>query len=116
MDYPFCTCCLKDTGGSCLKDYYLCTDSASTSYSHHKYAFCSYNQTICGSITRTVIASQTPKTIYTSLEFTSDDICPYFLVSDSDLMFNTYIGIKMNTIYNAEAVLLKGSSLDSIES
>ena len=43
-----------------------------------------------------------------------DDVCPYIIVSDSDLLFNTQIRIDVNAIDNADVVLITGTSLDVV--
>lgn len=54
--------------------------------------------------------------MYTSLDFTSLDICPYVIVTDSDITFNTKISITLSQIKNTDVYLLTGTSMDSITS
>lgn len=56
------------------------------------------------------------QTIYTSLEFTNSDICPYIIVTDSQLTFNTNIEITINSIANVDVFVLTGSAIDDISS
>jgi hypothetical protein len=105
-------CCLSSTGEDCLKDYYYCSDKSLTTLSYHKYAYCSYNQALCGSPTRTIKSRETPTSVFTSLEFMIDDVCPYIIVADSDLMFNTKIQISLNKVYNTDVYLIRGRSQD----
>ncbi len=52
----------------------------------------------------------------TSLDFSSNDICPYIIVSDSDLTFNTRMRITLKSSLNTDVYLLIGSSVTEIES
>lgn len=44
------------------------------------------------------------------------DACPYYIVSDTDLPFNTNVMITMNAVSNANAYLLLGTGIDFITS
>ena len=49
-------CCLRDSGDECLKEQFTCTDKIPTSFTYHKYAYCSFDPTICGSPNRILFA------------------------------------------------------------
>lgn len=87
-----------------------------TTFDKHKYAFCSFDPTKCGTNNRTIMSTNNSVTVYTSLAFTASDVCPYVIVTDPDLEFNVYITISVNQIINSEVYLLTGISMDSISS
>ncbi|TNV77872.1 hypothetical protein FGO68_gene16198 [Halteria grandinella] len=116
MDGTTGKCCLSDSADDCLKDQYFCTDKITTSFTYHKYAFCSFNANLCGNTKRTLTAKMTAQTIYTSLDFSLYDVCPYYIVSDTDLPFNTNVEITLNTAQNADVYVLLGSSVEKLSS
>ena len=109
-------CCLYGSGDNCLMSNFFCTDAITDSFTYHKYAYCSFNGTLCGSSKRTLLSKQTPLTIYTSLDLSPFDVCPYYIVADTDLPFNALVQITLNKAVNADVYLLLGGSLDSIQS
>jgi hypothetical protein len=110
-------CCLQSsTSDDCTKTHFTCTDKLPTSFNYHKYAYCSYDPVKCGAKQRTLISKQTQQKVLTSLDFGYQDVCPYYIVSDTDLPFNTEVKITVNNVANADVYLLLGTSLESITS
>jgi hypothetical protein len=50
------------------------------------------------------------------LDFRLYDICPYYIVTDTDLPFNTKVTVTAEAIVNSDVYILIGRSIDSIES
>mmetsp|Transcript_4842 Transcript_4842/g.3452 ORF Transcript_4842/g.3452 Transcript_4842/m.3452 type:complete len:80 (-) Transcript_4842:646-885(-) len=46
---------------------------------------------------------------------TIDDVCPYIIITDSVIPFNTNIEITLKEIQNAKVYLLQGESLTNID-
>ena len=116
MDSSLGKCCLPESGEDCLRDQYYCSDKIPTTFSNHKYAFCSYSPTKCGNSQRTIFAKQNNQTIMTSLDFKFYDVCPYFIYSDTDLPFNTNVQLTIDRSINCEVYLLIGTNVDILNS
>lgn len=89
MDISAGKCCSPGTTDDCAKEQYFCTDKISNAFSYQKYAFCSFDRKKCGTERRTLFAKSAPQRIYTGLDFNLNDICPFYIYSDTDLPFNT---------------------------
>ena len=109
-------CCVPGSGDSCLLTQFFCTNTVTTSFAYSKYAYCSFDASKCGGTSRNLFAINTPQTVSTSLVFESYDVCPYYLMSRTDLPFNTNVKVTVNTAVNAYVYLLTGPSFDGLTS
>lgn len=50
----------------------------------------------------------------TTLDFKFYDVCPYYILSDTDLPFNTNVQVSVDYIANSDVFLLTGTSFDSV--
>ena len=50
----------------------------------------------------------------TTLDFKLYDVCPYYILSDTDLPFNTNVQVSVDYIANSDVFLLTGTSFDSV--
>lgn len=114
MDSPSGKCCLPGSTEDCSKEQYYCSDKISNAFSYQKYAFCSFDKKLCGTEKRTLFAKFVQQRVYTGLDFALYDICPYYIYSHTDLPFNTQVQLTMNSVVNADAYLLVGSSVDKV--
>ena len=112
---PTGLCCLSTTTSDCLSSYYYCSTSLSSAFSYSKYAFCSFNATLCGTTNRNLRAIGASQSISTGVEMTTVDVCPYHMVSDSQTPFNTKFKITLDVSVNTEVFVLIGTNLDQIE-
>lgn len=115
MDSAVGKCCISGTSDNCLSDQFYCSNKVTTSFTYNKYAFCSFNATICGTSKRNLKALEVWQTVNTGLEFSDNDVCPYILVSQTNLPFNTKVQINVDQAINTDVYVLTGSSLDSIK-
>jgi hypothetical protein len=58
----------------------------------------------------------TPQSVFTSLDFKLYDVCPYYIYSDTDLPFNTYVQVTVNSSINSDVYLLIGTNVENLYS
>lgn len=79
-----------------------------------KYTRCPFDQVKCGHPQRKIVTDNWKRTVYTSLTFGKDDICPYYIANEITFQYEMKIELQVVGLSEAKAFLLSGTSLNDL--
>lgn len=68
----------------------------------------------CGHPQRKIITDDWNQTIYTTLDFSATDICPYYITNEIAFQYEMQLELQVFRLNEAKVYLLSGASLNSL--